>query len=258
VIARYDVYAAVIHTGPVRGWPHGLGGGQLSAFWTPAAGTTLLGRRRGMQGPTKDSLEEWRIWPTHALAGLTAGGELLTSTAVTQPQVRSKVGERDAEVLVEGPLAVKDAKAAPVYRRRFAVAPAGLTVRTTLTCAAPLKLAELRETLPVFLHEAAQVKDAKVAIRLQVGEGWVEAGARPQAGVKAVRVERHGGGMLLTFDRPRVVELAPRTWTDGFQTQATCRTLLVDLLDGAGPRAVESAAVEYTLTPLPGAPREKR
>lgn len=250
VIARYDDYAAVIHTGPVGDWPHGFGGGQLSAYWTPTAGTTLLGRRRGMQGPVKDSLEEWRSWPTHTLAGVTTDGEFLASTMIKEPKIQSKVGEQDAEVLVEGPLPAKDPKAAPLYQRRFLVKPRGLTVRTTLQAATPIKFTELRETLPVFLHEAGQVKEAKVKIEFQVDGRWQAAGETAQAKVQAIRVERHQGGMLITFDRPRTVALSPGNWTDGFQTQATCRTILVDLLDGPGPKAIDAASVEYTLTPL--------
>ncbi|MBA4066700.1 MAG: hypothetical protein C0501_23940 [Isosphaera sp.] len=252
VIARADTFAAVVHTGPVREWPHGFGGGQLSAFWTPAAGTALLGRRRGMQGHVKDSLDEWRSWPVHAVSGLTAGGEFLTSAAVQQPKVRTAVGEKDAEVTVEGLLPAKDVKAAPAYRRRFRVGPDGVAVRTELECAAPVKFAELVETLPVFLHEAGQVKDANVRIEFRVGGTWEEAGGTPRAKVEAVRVGRLKGGTVVTFDRPRTVGLSPGNWTDGFQTQATCRTVLVDLLDGAGPKAVGAAVVEYTVAPADG------
>jgi hypothetical protein len=102
------------------------------------------------------------------------------------------------------------------------------------------------------LHEAGQVKNARVTVQFQVADQWLDATPRPQADVQAVRVERHNGAVLLTFDRPRSVQLAPRDWTDGFQTHATCRTLLVDLLDNAGKaRAIDSAALRYTLAPAP-------
>jgi hypothetical protein len=209
-----------------------------------------------MQGPVVDSLEEWRMWPVHAISGMTTSGELLTSAAITEPRLESQVAENTADVIVAGPIPTKEGTPAPDYQRQFLVKPSGVTIRTTLKSAAPIKFGELYDMLPLFLHEASRVKEAQHKIELQVADRWVPATTEPQAKVAAVRVERFGGSMLVTFDRPRVVQLAPRDWTDGFQTQATCRTLLIDLLDGGGPQAVDSAAVEYTLTaaPQPNAP----
>ena len=251
VVARYDDFAAVLHTGPIRGWPHGFGGGQLSAFWTPAAGSTVVGRRRGMQGSVVDSLDEWRMWPVHALSGVTADGELVTSTAITEPRLQSQIADNTADVVVSGAIPTKEGHPAPDYERRFLLKPSGLSIRTTLKAAAPIKFGELYETLPLLLHEASRVKEAQVKIDLQIADRWVPATVEPQAKVSAVRVERFGGAMVLTFDRPRVVRLSPRDWTDGFQTQATCRTLLIDLLDGGGSQSIESAAIEYTLSAAP-------
>ena len=49
-------------------------------------------------------------------------------------------------------------------------------------------------------------------------------------------------------DRPRRVQLSPKEWTDGYQSQATCRTVLIDLLEGAAAKAGEMA-IQYTITP---------
>jgi len=250
VIARFDTYAAVLHTGPIRGWPYGLGGGMVSAYWTPSAGTTLLGRRRGMQGSVRDEVAEWRTWPIHALSGTTADGEFFTSASIRKPDVKVQLAAQSAEATVAGPIALGKNEQALQYQRRFRLHPTGLSVQTTVRGTG--KLAELYETVPVFLHELSQVKEAHVKVQLQVGATWVEATPAPQAQVQAVRIERCQGAVLLTFDRPRSVRLAPRDWTDGFQTRATCRTLQVDLLDSGGQaKAIESAAVEYTLAPVP-------
>jgi hypothetical protein len=251
LIARFDQYAAVVHTGPIRGWPNGLGGGMLSAFWTPQTGLALLGRRRGMQGHVKDSLDEWRTWPVHALSGVTAAGDFFTSAAIARPEDDYQVGEQRAEVRVGGPLRIGKDPAAMQYRQRFLFQPGGLTIQTTVHSAEARLLGELYETVPIFLHDRGQMKDAKVNVQFQVGEQWQEPPAGRQANVKAIRIERYTGAVLLTFDRPRSVQLAPREWVDGFQTAATCRTLLVDLLDHGGqPRAIDAAAVEYTLAPI--------
>jgi hypothetical protein len=201
-----------------------------------------------MQGHTVDSLEEWRIWPVHAIAGVITGGEFLTSTAVTALQVQSTITGDQADVRVAGPITGAKENVKLNYERTFAVRPNGLIVRTTLKSATPVQFAELRETLPVFLHEQYRVKDTPVKIQFQVGDNWLDATPEPQANVKGVRIGRFQGAVTITFDRPRTVALAPRDWTDGFQTQATCRTLFIDLLDGRGPQAIDDIGVEYTLS----------
>lgn len=252
LIARFDSYAAVIHTGPIRGWPNGLGGGMLSAFWTPSTGAALLGRRRGMQGPVVDAREEWRTWPVHALSGTTADGVFFTSADLKKPDVKYDINDQRGEARVEGPIAIAKEESALKYQRRFLLQPAGLTATTSVQCRAPTKLAELVETLPVFLHDGS--KDVKVKIQFQVGEQWLEAAALAEANVKAIRIERGSGAVLITLDRPRSVQLAQRDWTDGFQTRATCHTILVDMLEGA--KAIESATVTYIMAPAP--PSDKK
>src|SRR5205814_8760950 len=60
--------------------PLGLGGGQLSAFWTPTTYSIILGRRAGMGwDATKDNVAEWRLWPIHAVSGCTPRSEEHTS-----------------------------------------------------------------------------------------------------------------------------------------------------------------------------------
>ncbi len=249
-IARFDDFAAVVHTGPIRGWPNGLGGGQLSAMWTPTSGPVVLGRRRGMQGPVVDKLDEWRTWAVHAVSGVSAG-EVFSSVFLAQPRVTTDLKEKTAEVQVEGPLAVGKNATALRYRRSFSMNPRGVTVRTALQAQQPIPVKELYETLPVFLHDSPQEKDARVTIQFQVDGQWREATPRPQASVKAIRVERFQGALLVTLDRPRTVQLAPGEWKDGFQTRATCRTVLVHLLEGGPPQKLETASIEYTLGPAP-------
>ena len=61
--------------------------------------------------------------------------------------------------------------------------------------------------------------------------------------MKAVRIERFTGAVIITFEKPVSVKLSPILWKDGFQTQARCRTLLVDLLEGIKSK---TTAVSYT------------
>jgi len=114
VAARRPAYAAIVHTGPVgrRGagderpampGPLGLGGGQLSAFWTPRTGSVLLGLRRGTSGDRAfDLLDEWRTWPAHMVAGRLASGLVISSARCVDPRAAFPA---EGEVLVEGQLA---------------------------------------------------------------------------------------------------------------------------------------------------------
>lgn len=247
VIARFDRYSAVVHTGPIRGWPNGLGGGMLSAFWTPEAGAALLGRRKGMQGPTKDAREEWTTWPVNAITGTRPDGRVFSSADVPQPQVRSEVKDNRAVVVVEGAIPLGDGKAGPAYRRQFTLEPSGLKIASTLKLDGSVKPAELTETIPIFLNDSGRVAGTKAKIEWQIGDRWVDAEPRSTEGVKAVRVTRYAGKVLIVFDRPRRLRLSPKDWVDGYQSRATCRTLLVDLLEGTAGKDGERS-IQYTLT----------
>jgi hypothetical protein len=111
------------------------------------------------------------------------------------------------------------------------------------------KLAELYEAIPIFLRESPNQKPSTISF--QVGEKWVEASPEVKE-VRAIKVERFSGAVLITFAKPVRAKLSPEVWTDGFQTQAQCRTVLVDLIKGdARPAAVRSATVEYKIAPAP-------
>jgi hypothetical protein len=255
VIGRFDGFAAAIHTGPVGGihggWqrPYGFGGGELSAFWTPSTGSVMLGRRRGIQGHVYDSFDEWRIWPVHAVTGLTADGDVVTSARIQQPEVETKCSETSADVRVKGVIpkyvaAKKGCVPTDIeYERHFVLNAKGLHITTSLKTPGKEKLAELYETIPVFLRENGSQKMATISF--QVGKEWQEATAESRPNVKSVRIDRFNGAVLVTFTKPAQVKLSPQVWTDGFQTQAQCRTLLVDLSKGA------SGSIDYQISAVP-------
>lgn len=109
VAARRPTYAAIVHTGPVGRrqagdersafpGPLGLGGGQLSAFWTPQTGSVLLGLRRGMSNDRSfDVLDEWRTWPAHAVAGRLGNGIVVSSSRCVDPRVSFSSDNSPAE-----------------------------------------------------------------------------------------------------------------------------------------------------------------
>ncbi|MCX5659540.1 MAG: hypothetical protein NTW19_07425 [Planctomycetota bacterium] len=292
LVAKLKGFGVVIHTGPVAGddnrWrrPRGFGGGALSAYWTPEAGPVLLGRRRGIQGATFDTYDDWRIWPIHAITGLTAAGKPISSARTLLPKATYDVGKENATIVVKGTfnpqagaITAGDPKAdaaAPTtfpanqpggptllgsidYTRTFEVTPAGLRVESSVRGDGRDPLAELYEVIPVFLGDnyvpptpESKTPDAKnpgVDLFFRVKEAWIPATPEPVANVAAIRVDRQFGAVLIELDSPRTVRLSPTNWVDGYQTGATCRNIMVDLLGKPGPLQAAGAKVAYRVTP---------
>ncbi|HXG23811.1 MAG TPA: hypothetical protein VNJ09_04585, partial [Chthonomonadales bacterium] len=263
IIAKFPTWGGAIHMGPVGkaignlGLPYGYGGGQLSAYWTPSTGAVLLGRRRGAQGHAYDAYAEWQSWPIHAVTGLTELGELVSSSRIEQPEPKSEVGRDRAIVRVSGVMPKYNADRTAIgpsglqYQRRFRLGPDGVRVTTTVTSSAPERMTELYESIPVFLREQGE---KPAVIWFQIGDTWEEATPELRSAVRAIRVDRFTGSVLITFSRPCAVKLSPQVWRDGFQTQAECRTILVDLIgEQSRPCLLRSASVEYTIRPGPRA-----
>lgn len=265
-IVRFDTYAAAVHTGPVgamdRRWgrPHGMGGGQLSAFWTPGTGPALLGRRRGIQGRTFDIVDEWRIWPVHAVSGLTASNEWLSSTRIRQPQLRARCSAKAADIEVSEAIPSYAPSNGLVqasslrYDRRFKLTAEGVQVETAVRCTnGSLRMSELYETIPVFLRETPAQKASVISFK--IGNSWTNATPEPCADVSEVRVERYTNAVVVTFAKPVRARLSPAVWQDGYQTQAECRAVLIDLLDPTErPADFKAAVVSYRITAEPGQP----
>jgi len=269
LVARFPDYGLIIHTGPVgtvepdwherAKWmptqkPFGFSGGALSAFWTPEGGSVLLGRRGGAQGTVYDRYEQWRIWPFHAVTGETQEGKVFTSGRILQPKVKYDLRDNGATVRVEGAIPKTYAGQGKAlegdigYGRSFEVAPTGVSVHTELQSDGKDKLAELCETIPVYLGPGRRKGGWPVAIHFKVAGQWAEAGTDYREKVEAARVKRYGGTVLITFAEPQRVKLSPREWMDGYQSRAMCRTVLVDLLGGS-KGAFRAASLQYTITP---------
>lgn len=275
VIARYGDFGAVIHTGPVgvaepdwptrakwmpREKPYGFSGGSLSAFWTPAGGSILLGRRGGAQGESHDEYPQWRLWPFHAVTGETASGKTFTSGRILRPEIKTQV-EKDRATIDAGGLIPRsyapqgEALTGDIrYDRRFELSDKGLRIETRVRGDGKDALAEMCETIPVFIasapppaNDAGPQKMGPVTIRFKSGEAWSDAGAEYVEKVQAVRVKRFGQTIEIAFEKPQRVKLSPNNWTDGYQSRATCRTILIDLLRGEPARAKDTS-VAYTIS----------
>lgn len=228
LVVKFDNFGAILHTGLVPKEPpsgekmFGYSGGGLSAFWTPKTGSVLLGRRGSYQGKTFDTWSDWRVWPVHAITGLTADGKIITSGRERAPKAEYNGGE----VRVSGTMLVHNGTSDATYRRRFVVSEKGVEIESVVEGG---KFSELYETLPVFLGDARQ-KDVNCKIEI------------PEDKVRSVTIERFGGKITIEFDRPRRVKLSPSVWKDGYQSSAQCRNIMIDLLDG-------KPEVRYTIRP---------
>ncbi len=266
-------FGVIMHTGPVSEFqgagharysgPYGLGGGALSAFWTPATGSVILGRRGGMalygrDQARYDKAEEWRLWPTHAVSGTVLDGQFFTSARIQRPDAVYDVAKDRADVQVSGmipaaPLEGGKALAGKVsYRRKFHVDAKAMRVETTVTGDGTDKVAELYEVIPVFLRDLkAQREISATTIEFRSGDKWAPATKKYKEKVTAVRLKRFSGAVRITFDRPRRVKLSDADWVDKYLSRASCRNILIDLLEsGDRPAALRDAKkVAYRIEP---------
>lgn len=273
LVARQGGFAAIVHTGPVGAQgpddktfkfagPLGLGGGQLSAFWTPQAGPVILGLRMGMSyDKSFDQLDAWRTWPIHAVSGVTADGRIFTSARNARPEAAINARADGATASVGGPLVAMNLVTnvdpawarnaalydAPLtgsngYARTFAVAARGVSVSTTVSGDGKENLSELYETIPVYLgYASGQATNANVKIEFQTGAAWAPATEQYTEKVKAIRITRFGSPVLITFEKPQRMKLSPAPWTDNWlNVGATSRNVMIDLLqNGDKPASVK-------------------
>jgi len=282
LIAKRPTFGAIIHSGPVSEFqgeghtefagPFGFGGGSLSAFWTPATGSVLLGRRGGMPFPNQtppnfDTLETWRQWPIHAVIGQTPApkvppgqppvpGKVFTSARIQNPNPVYEVTGSIATVKVGGTIPAttigtdKALTGKLEYARTFALDDRGLRVETSVKGDGADQIAELYEVLPVFLREAgSQPAKATTEIQFQVAGQWTTPTEKFTENVQTVRLERFAGTVEIRFDRPRRVKLSPADWADKYLTRAMCRNVLVDLLESGDKAAPikDAKTVRYQL-----------
>lgn len=253
LISRKPKFGVIVHTGPVSEFqgeghiefagPYGLSGGSLSAFWTPDAGTVLLGRRGGMPFPNQtppnfDTPELWRAWPVHAVTGSTAAGKVFTSARIQKPDVIYESQGATFRAKASGIIPAitmgkeKSLEGNISYSRTFTLSDNSLRIETTLNSDGKDKIAELYEVLPVFLRDLErQPKAIPTKIEFQTGGQWTAATDQFTTTVQAVRLTRFTGAVEIRFTRPCRAKLSPAEWTDKYLSRASCRNVLIDLLD---------------------------
>lgn len=271
VVSRQPAFAAILHTGPIGGQdpgdkmrqflgPMGLSGGQLSAFWTPGTGSILLGQRGGMANDKSfDLAEEWRTWPNHSVSGQTASGVFFTSARIQKPATFIDIAGNTAAVRVSGviPASIvgqeKSISGKYEYARSFKIDGQGVSVETSVSGDGAEPIAELYETLPVYLRDSQHQPNAKpTVIEFKVDDKWSAATENFVSQVEAVRLSRFTGAVLITFDAPRRAKLSPTDWADSYLSRGTARNVLIDLLESSDQPAALKAPrkVGYRIEPV--------
>jgi hypothetical protein len=267
-VTRQPRFAAIVHSGPVGTQtlddslavlpgPYGFGGGQLSAFWTPEAGSLILGRRGGMSWDKNfDHLEDWRKWPIHAVSGARVDGRVFTTARIRQPEVTTDLKADGGTVRVQGvvPRGMlgqgKAVEGRLEFARTFTLSSDAVQIETKLQTTSQDNFAELFETLPVFLRDgAASDKNPSTKIELRRGNAWVEPSGEWLDGVAAVRLSRFTGAAIIEFDRPRRVKTTDE-WADTYLSRVVCRNIVIDLLEtNDAPQVVAATAAGYRIRP---------
>ncbi len=276
ISAKRPTFAAILHVGPVskpapgsgmaqyKG-PMGFGGGQLAAFWTPEAGPALLARRsaitmRGTNTLCFDSNAVWRLWPIHAVSGCTADGKVFSSGRIASPVVTNTTVKGGFTAQVSGPIPAVESPAEESlagridYARTLRIDEKAVRVETAISSDGRDSVAELYETIPVYLGDK-ETTNAAVSIELQVGGKWLAADTNLTAEVQAVRVTRFSGAVQIKFDKPQSVKLSPGVWQDRYLTTAKCRNVMIDLRHGATQPAPLKEPVRCAYTIAAAKPR---
>jgi hypothetical protein len=137
------------------------------------------------------------------------------------------------------------------YARTFKIDDKGVSVETIINGDGKDQIAELYETLPVYLRDPdRQPQATPTVIEFQIGGRWTPATAEYQQ-VTAVRLARFNGAAIITFDKARHVKLSPANWADTWFTKCNCRNVMVDLLDSGGKPAAlkDTRKLTYRIEP---------
>ena len=190
---------------------NGFGGGGISSFWTPEAGTLLIGRHSACEGYERGQFTTrfapgWQDWTNNHVIGKTTEDKILTSARVAQPKLEHQTQGDVETFILSGTMPNKLMKQGPIcnanvsYERRFDLFPTHVEVALTLTTDESISFKALYETLPMLLADYTRVVliDAK-------GEVIAAEGMERVEGVAEMQVLRLDGGVRIIFEKPVVI-----------------------------------------------------
>jgi hypothetical protein len=240
VVAKFDAYAAVVHTGGLSWWEglSGLSGGALSALWTPEAGSLLLGRvaNRPFPDAERDAWSSVERWQTHALSGRTRTGKAFSTARVRGPTSELRIDERERSVTIRirgalGPAidegrGCEDAalRGAAQHEVLIQLDAAGISLAHTLDFDPAEELREVWASLPVFERHPLEGAAGRERVRVEAraGDEWSPVGSEWGPPVRHIRLLRRSGGLALELPEAHRVRLSAPPGPFG-------RALLVEL-----------------------------
>jgi hypothetical protein len=193
------------------GYFNGFGGGGISSFWTPSAGTLLIGRHSACEGYEREQFEKrfapgWQDWTNNHIVGRTLNDKVLTSSRVHQPTLTHETRGDIETFTITGTMPNQLPRQGIIceanvsYERRFDLLPSHVEVALALKTDKAIEFKALYETLPMLLAADTSVVllDAKGAVIASKDIERVE-------GVKELQVLRQGGGVRVIFKDPVVI-----------------------------------------------------
>ncbi len=190
---------------------NGFGGGGISSFWTPAAGTLLIGRHSACEGYERGQFATrfapgWQDWTNNHIVGRTLDEKVLTSARVAQPALEHEThGEVETFTLSgtmpnslpkQGAICTADVS----YARRFDLLPSHVEVALDVSTNQAIEFKALYETLPMLL-----AADTRVVLIDTKGAAITSEGVERVEGVKELQILRQGGGVRVIFKDPAVI-----------------------------------------------------
>ncbi|MEI8309995.1 MAG: hypothetical protein WCH98_04495 [Verrucomicrobiota bacterium] len=190
---------------------NGFGGGGISSFWTPSAGTLLIGRHSACEGYERMQTKErfapgWQDWTNNHIIGRTLDDKVFTSARVPQPKLTHETRGDVETFTVSGTMPNQLPKqgiicAAKVsYDRRFDLLPSHVEVTLALQTDKAIEFKALYETLPMLL-----AADTSVVLLDAKGAAIASKDIERVEGVKELQVLRAGGGVRVIFKDPVVI-----------------------------------------------------
>lgn len=281
-IIRRPAYAAIFYTGPATasdkgatnyegvlhgegGYLMGMGGGGLSAFWTPQGGSLLLGRMTSKEGyERKKNVGEnnalnvpgWQDWLHNEIIGETAEGKILYSARVCHPRSRllPEKGPQKERLEIRGEMpralprqgAITDARVS--YRRTYTFDDERIACEVVVESDKALPLRSLYEALPLVLTTGRKLENGPATLSCEDAAGRPLEATGPQIeGVCAVVLKRYQGGMRIAFPTPVTLCLDSEPTVSKQFTFVQGRSLLVAFPAFPAPGA--PARLTYELIP---------
>lgn len=267
IIGKSNNMHAIFHVGGL-GWRNnesstiaGFGGGAISSVST--VGPVIMGRERGNQ-TQQFTLSEWKIWPTHHMAGADEnGGYFGTARDRDLNRTVTKNGNTSVSAVATGVIGPSNNKTAPNgsitgsvnYSRTLGFnQTTGISVTSVLNTNQADQATELYEIIPVYLYDdelnnITTNPEEKTVISFYKSGSWVTPSTTLTTGVTAIRLMRYNAPLYIHFSTAKSMKLSPSEFvqTVGHDSSHS-RNIMIDLLGNNGATVTLPAQVSISYT----------